>query len=204
MHEDGMPIGNDLDHVHSSICVELTDDGGMRCAAVGEDATGAVTTRRHAISFVSRDVTSGTGRVRRCGAVRLTTASSRPYIYIKDSSRYISYRHTRALRTFIQHKGLEHLCDGRQALALAMHDVPEPDDGKGLHVEHRDAFQFQLHFQRVYRHDAEAEPRLHRLLDRLVAVHLHTGGDLHALSAKNCSIPLRVPEPRTRTTNVSC
>src|SRR3569832_473967 len=110
MHEDGMPIGNDLDHVHSSICVVLTDDGGMRCAAVGEDATGAVTTRRYAISFVSRDVTSGTGLFLRCLSVRLTSASYRPYIYIKDSSRYISFRHTRALRTFIQHKGLEHLC----------------------------------------------------------------------------------------------
>src|SRR3569832_2037385 len=181
MHEDGMPTGNDLDHVHSSICVELTDDGGMRCAAGGEDATGAVTTRRHAISFASRDVTSGTGRGRRCGAVRLTSASYRPYIYIKDSSRYISFRHTRALRTFIQHEGLEHLRDRRQALALAMHDVPMPDDGKGLNVEHREAFQFQLQFQRVYRHDAEAEPRLHRLLDRLVAVHLQAGGELHAL-----------------------
>src|SRR3569833_2663436 len=98
MHEDGKPIGNDLDHDHSSICVELTDDGGMRYSAVGEDATGAVTTRRHAISVVSRDVTTGSGRVRRCGAVRLTSASYRPYIYIKDSSRYISFRHTRALR----------------------------------------------------------------------------------------------------------
>src|SRR3569832_2530291 len=115
-----MPIGNDLDHVHSSICVELTDDGGRRCAAVGDDASGAATTRRHAISFVSRDVTSGTVRVRRCGAVRLTSASFRPYIYIKDSSRYISFRHTRALRTFIHLFGLVFLCDGRLVLVLVL------------------------------------------------------------------------------------
>jgi hypothetical protein len=60
-----------------------------------------------------------------------------------------------------------------------MRDVPVAHDRQPAHVEHRDAPGLDLQVDGMPGEEAQSHPRHHRLLDRLVARHLHArrGGD---------------------------